>query len=324
METNKEIAQLQVSESTTKLNNALTQLVSSTAQGLEFSEQEMNCFALIDAYLTPDKLKQLRTLEDKQHGFKVAYKKGTTSLSDATFKDCMIEAFRRGLIPTGNTFNILSGNVYTTQEGCKFLLKRMNVNIDKSIYPLSYVDPKGNVVIEPTIEYTYKGQKGVFTQKYVVNSEGNNSEDFRRGKAKRKVLADLIEHITGRSVQALDEDIEAIVEKGVKGEGLKPDSIKGENVKASINNHEEAEIISESDGSGIKMISEEFQKMFDSYISKATDKADLIKRAKIWCESPKAVENGANCYFDSEKGFVSTSVNLDVFNEINKKFEQTQ
>jgi len=309
-----------ISDSTKNLNTALTSLVSSTYQGLEFAEQEMQVISMIEKYLTPERIKQLRNLENKQYGFKVTYAKGCDKIPDDTFMDCMVEAFRRGLIPTQNTFNILYGKtVYTTQEGCIYLLKRMGIEITKSSFPISIVDAKGRVIMSPTIWYKRKGDNKEYeysSQYDIPNVDGmNNSEDFRRGKAKRKILKDLIESITGRPMMVTEEDGEAEIISSTtnKGTGENANTVKIENP-----------IKEKSDEIGEEihiMVSDDIQKKFDDYIKNSKDKKDTVDRAIKWVMSKKAVEEFKIKHEFKDNILTSYNLDLKVFNDVLNSFK---
>jgi hypothetical protein len=318
---------LVVSDETKSLNSTLTSLVKSTYSGLEFAEQEMSVFGMIESYLTDERIKMLKTLENKQYGFKVVYAKGTSELPASQFRECMIEAFKRGLIPTGNTFNIIQGKVYTTQEGCKHLLKKMGVEIVSSFYPTSYVDSIGRVIIKPIIKWKLDDRSGTFEQEYVIDAQGNTSEDFRRGKAKRKVLADLIEHITGRPVQNIeteDGDVEVLESKvKVSNPNLEIKESRKEEIREGIKEVLN-QVVNDTQVANTKSnkIPAEFQTMFDNFILKADSKEKLISNANSWLISKKAkTDLGVTFKLNLETAELECEkVDLTKYNELLNKF----
>lgn len=83
-----------------------------------------------------------------------------TPYSVGVVRDCLIDAVMKGLLPTGNQFNIIAGRQYTTNEGYSYLLKKLNVRhmISKAILPAPPNAPF--VDVKCTIAYFVNGEAG--------------------------------------------------------------------------------------------------------------------------------------------------------------------
>lgn len=122
--------------------------------------------------------------------------------SVSVVRDCLIDAVMRGLLPTGNQFNIIAGRQYTTNEGYSYLLKKLNVRhmISKAILPSApnapFVDVKCN------ISYLVNGEPGKsFSITVQCKQDNFSSPDQIKGKADRKAKKTLYEFITGEDVR---------------------------------------------------------------------------------------------------------------------------
>lgn len=121
-------------------------------------------------------------------------------------RTAIIDAAALGLLPTGNQFNIIAGNMYPTKEGYTSLLQRL-----KGVIGLQYMfefDPETTakssdpqyVAIPCRISYKTKDEniKGWFKYVALVKSNGATSTtDQLRGKAERKCKRAFFEFLTG-------------------------------------------------------------------------------------------------------------------------------
>lgn len=122
--------------------------------------------------------------------------------SVAIVRDCLIDAVMRGLLPTGNQFNIIAGRQYTTNEGYSYLLKKLNVRhmISKSILPAAPNAPF--VDVKCSIAYFVNGEVGKpFSITVQCKQDAYSSPDQIKGKADRKAKKTLYEFITGEDVR---------------------------------------------------------------------------------------------------------------------------
>lgn len=111
-------------------------------------------------------------------------------------RDCIIDAFSIGLVPTFNQFNIIAGRMYPTKEGYTALLKQI-----KCRYIISVgieTNTKPNFAELPVkISYDCKGDKNSYNIIAVVKKDNYSSYDQLKGKAERRAKKNLFEYITG-------------------------------------------------------------------------------------------------------------------------------
>jgi hypothetical protein len=133
-----------------------------------------------------------------------------------TVRNCIIDAAANGLMPTGNQFNIIAGNMYPTKEGYTALLTKLK----KSEMQLTYLfefDPETKatsadpsyVAIPCRISYktSREDMKGFFKYIAMVKSNGATSNtDQLRGKAERKCKKAFYEFLTGLDLGDGDAD----------------------------------------------------------------------------------------------------------------------
>lgn len=119
-------------------------------------------------------------------------------------RNALIDAIGKGLLPTGNQFNIIADRMYPTKEGFTALLFGI-----KCKYLITYGAPKvyeQTADVECTINYEWKDEKKSF--KYVANvkKDGYSSLDQIKGKAERKAKKVLYEYLTGIDFGDADEN----------------------------------------------------------------------------------------------------------------------
>lgn len=169
----------------------------------------------LEAVLTDEVMKQVfMPLMNKKIGFRTDQDPSHPTRTNPNPKPysvdvvrtCIIDAAAIGLLPTGNQFNIISGNMYPTKEGYTSLLTRL-----KSVIGLQYMfefDPEATakssdpqyVAIPCRISYKTKDDnvKGWFKYVALVKSNGaTSSTDQLRGKAERKCKKAFFEFLTG-------------------------------------------------------------------------------------------------------------------------------
>jgi hypothetical protein len=119
---------------------------------------------------------------------------------------CFLDAAAQGLPATHNCWNIIGGNMYVTISGCKLKLDRMGVAYECTPLPpvATRTEPghKENsvrtIVTEP-VELSWvdtQGNKGRKTLTFEIIQNAGMGQDAVMGKATRKALAWLIEHLT--------------------------------------------------------------------------------------------------------------------------------
>lgn len=125
-------------------------------------------------------------------------------------RDIIIEAITIGLLPTGNQFNIISGNMYPTKEGYTYLLKKLNCkyHIVKGYDTTQDGSSYGEIVT--TITFEERGEKKNFVINNIVKKDGYSSQDQLQGKAEKKAKKILYEYLTGHDYG--DNEVESNIE----------------------------------------------------------------------------------------------------------------
>lgn len=157
-------------------------------------------------------MKPIMALQGNRLGFLTDLdKKGGYSME--VVKNCLIEAVLSGLQPTGNQFNIISGNMYPTKEGCGYILDSMS-NLSYSIIcDLPVINAaKTGAAVTANVEWAINGTKEEKKIPIPIKMDSYTSVDALIGKATRKARAWLISTLTGVEVVSADvTDSESVV-----------------------------------------------------------------------------------------------------------------
>lgn len=180
-----------------------------------------NTAAAFDAAIIANKLRKVMTDDIMKQVFlplqgqKIGFRTDKVYPVE-TVRNCIIDAAANGLMPTGNQFNIIAGNMYPTKEGYTALLTKLK----KSEMQLTYLfefDPEvkassadpSYVAIPCRISYKTSREdlKGWFKYTALVKSNGASSTtDQLRGKAERKCKKAFYEFLTGLDLGDGDAD----------------------------------------------------------------------------------------------------------------------
>ena len=118
-----------------ELSSKITKVLSSNVNNIENSLVVANAIGYMKKALTAEMMQPIMDLQGSKLGFKTdrdlvknqqtgKYEKGPGYPLDVV-TNCFIEMSLIGLLPTGNMWNIIGGNSYTTKEGGTYLLKNM-------------------------------------------------------------------------------------------------------------------------------------------------------------------------------------------------------
>lgn len=164
------------------------------------------------AVMTDDIMKQVfMPLQGQKIGFRT-----DRTYPVETVRNCIIDGAANGLLPTGNQFNIIAGNMYPTKEGYTALLAKLKASPMKLVYSFEF-DPDATVkssdpsYVAIPCRISYKTAKedlnGIFRHVAMVKSNGTTSTtDQLRGKAERKCKKAFYEFLTG--IDLGDADVE--------------------------------------------------------------------------------------------------------------------
>lgn len=188
-------------EIVTKIDATVAQVFGATTiQGFERAHVVAKAILELRELLTPEYMKPIMALQGSRLGFRTDKDK-TGGYSEAEVKNCLIEAVLRGLQPTGNQFNIISGNAYATKEGCGALLNRKDFfpHLKKSInVGLPRINnEKTSAAFDVVIKWSNGGDERQETISIPIKIDAYASVDSMVGKATRKARAWLLSEITG-------------------------------------------------------------------------------------------------------------------------------
>jgi hypothetical protein len=139
-------------------------------------------------------------------------------------RDCAIEAFVRGYSPVGNEWNIIAARVYATKEGLDRKLREFPDLTDVEYRPgVPHLPHDKGALVPYTVRYRYKGQRGEIVcdfvrdpkdakvilgdQRIPVRVNGGMGADAILGKARRKIMAKLLDRLLGGKITTPDGDI---------------------------------------------------------------------------------------------------------------------
>jgi len=185
--------------------------------------------SLLEAALEGEVMELIMSLQGHETGFK------TDATYDVdTVRRCAVHALLTGVQLTGNQFNIIAGNTYIAQKGCKFIIDNYpglsdfrvrfaqpSFNDNKSLAAVSAFAKwkiNGN---EDSIEFDMvevPGRDKPVDMRLAIRVNKGQGPDAILGKAKRKLFQAVVEQITGAAVRTVDDhfgvDEEAVVVDG--------------------------------------------------------------------------------------------------------------
>jgi hypothetical protein len=141
-----------------------------------------------------------------------------------TVRDCSIEAFVRGYSPVGNEFNIIAARFYATKEGLDRKLREFPELTDLEYRPgVPHLPHDKGALVPYTVRYRFKGQPGELIcdfvrdktdpkvilgdQRIPVRVNAGAGVDAILGKARRKIMAKLLDRLLGGKITTPDGDI---------------------------------------------------------------------------------------------------------------------
>ncbi len=175
---------------------------------------------LSDAVMT-----DIMELQNSPLGFRTDKKDGGYRMD--VVRDCVVQAFMRGLRVTGNEINIIAGNLYVTKEGFERLLSELDGLVNLKIQIGVPVTSEGGALVPARAEWVYHGvSDGIVWEKEVnadyripIRVNAAMGIDAIIGKAKSKVLRNIYARATGTRLAAesdVDDAIEVVATEGVE------------------------------------------------------------------------------------------------------------
>lgn len=166
--------------------------------------------------LTDNVMRDIMELQNNPLGFRTD--KTDSGYPIAVVRDCVTQAFMRGLRVSGNEFNIIAGNLYVTKEGFERLLAEMDGLANLQIQIGVPSSDTNGALVPAQASWNYCGQamsmewqKGVADYRIPIRVNKAMGIDAIMGKAKSKVLRHVYARITGSKLlsEADFEDVES-------------------------------------------------------------------------------------------------------------------
>lgn len=108
---------------------------------------------------------------------------------------CVIEALTKGVLATGNHFNIISGSCYITREGYAYLLKKLGC---KFIIEVGEPATSGNSQkYAVKINAEYRGERIGYTANFTLPKGQYTTDEQNAGKAWARAVKSLYTYVTG-------------------------------------------------------------------------------------------------------------------------------
>lgn len=240
-----------VAEVTKLLDDSVLSVLGNKAlQGFEKANQVATAITQLRILLTDEYMQPIMALQGSKLGFKTDRDKpkdnSTPGYTMAVVRDCLIEAVLMGLQPTGNQFNIISGQCYPTKEGCGALLNKFP-GLDGAyeiVISLPKVDRANlSAAVDADISWTLNGEKHQMRVPIPIKIDQYASVDSIVGKGTRKARAWLLSRISG--VEITDGEVEDANAKVMSSTiNVDPDELQFlfENKKESLKPEECADI----------------------------------------------------------------------------------
>lgn len=167
--------------------------------------------------LSESVMKDIMELQNNSLGFRTD-KATSGGYPVAVVRDCVVQAFMRGLRVTGNEINIIAGNLYVTKEGFERLLAELDGMTNLKIQIGVPENKEGGALVPARAEWVYHGvADGIVWEKeatadYRIPIRVNSAMgiDAILGKAKSKVLRNIYARATGARLAATEDADDAL------------------------------------------------------------------------------------------------------------------
>lgn len=227
------------------LNENVSEVITQNdLMGFERAYKVAHAVQELKALLTPEYMKPIMALQGNKLGFKTD-KDDKGGYPEEVVKNCLVEAVLIGLQPTGNHFNIIAGNTYTTKEGFGYLLSNISGLSYKLIPQLPRIGDKSAAVVI-TIKWSYKGVSCEETIDFPIKSNSYIGADGVIGKATRKARAWLYYTVTGSEISdgdVVDTEAEVVKTTIKQDEKKTPQEVEAERIMHLINDADSAETL---------------------------------------------------------------------------------
>lgn len=108
---------------------------------------------------------------------------------------CVIEALTKGVLATGNHFNIIAGSCYITREGYAYLLKKLGC---KFVLEVGEPVTSGqSQKFSVKINAEYRGERIGYTANFTLSKGAYTTDEQNAGKAYARAIKSLYTYVTG-------------------------------------------------------------------------------------------------------------------------------
>jgi len=183
-----------------ELNNQILQVLNNKVEGFEKAFVMSSAIMVLKERLTSEFMLPIMFLQGSNLGFKTDKDKSGGYTTEEV-KSCLIDAVLLGLQPTGNEFNIISGNMYPTRQGFGSLLEKINGLAYGIVYsnPIFSTD-KNSANVKCLIKWDLNNQKLEQEIEFPIKSNSYASADAILGKAERKARRWLFNKVKGTDI----------------------------------------------------------------------------------------------------------------------------
>lgn len=200
-------AQTQQTTSLAKLDDNVVESIQTVVETCAFGSVEgfrqmlavSNGIQQLRKILTPAIMSDVMSLQGSRLGFRTD-KDTKGGYPPEVVRDCFIEALLRGAMPVGNEFNIISGQAYFTREYFERVVPSLPNLTNLKIIPGVPKGASGGAVVPMKATWEYRGVPDSLEVEIPVRINDGMIVDAILGKARRKLLAQIYTHITGRNV----------------------------------------------------------------------------------------------------------------------------
>lgn len=110
-------------------------------------------------------------------------------------RSCVIEALTKGVLATGNHFNIISGSCYITREGYAYLLKKLGCKFIIEVgEPVTAANSQKYAV---KINAEYRGERIGYTANFTLSKGAYTTDEQNAGKAWARAVKSLYTYVSG-------------------------------------------------------------------------------------------------------------------------------
>lgn len=110
-------------------------------------------------------------------------------------RSCVIEALTKGVLATGNHFNIIAGSCYITREGYAYLLKKLGCKFIIEVgEPVTAANSQKYAV---KINAEYRGERIGYTANFTLSKGAYTTDEQNAGKAWARAVKSLYTYVTG-------------------------------------------------------------------------------------------------------------------------------